>query len=449
MKRWAILCFALLLCLVLAMNCFGILAEEIAIESVSDVAGNDVALDEVDLGLEYLPEELDLEEGELALSEDLFADNVDAGLPHEDALVNNSDEKNSNDDFEIEDGTLVKYKGQDADVVIPDGVTAIGTNAFYCTSDESSIRSVKIPWGVISIGDFSFFGNTGLKTVTIPDSVTTIGEYSFTDCTGLESATVPSSVKSIGSCAFHYYSIDDHSYFALPKLTIYGKAGSYVEEYAGEYYIPFSVISDTTVAPTVKPTATPTVKPTATPTVKPTATPAPTPTVKPRTSLSKAKITVKAQVYSGKAKKPAVTVKLGSVTLKKGTDYTVSYKNNTSIGTASVTVTGKGKYKGTAKATFKIVPKAVTGMTLKAGSNQLTVSWKKNAGVTGYQLQYGLKSDFSSAKKVSVKKASTLKKVLKGLKKGRYYYVRIRAWKTVKEKNYWSAWSAKARAKVK
>ena len=65
--------------------------------------------------------------------------------------------------------------------------------------------------------------------------------------------------------------------------------------------------------------------------------------------------------YDGKAHKPTTTVttkvdgKL--VTLKKGTDYTVKYENNTAAGTATVTVTGKGNYKGTLTKTFKIVEK--------------------------------------------------------------------------------------------
>ena len=61
------------------------------------------------------------------------------------------------------------------------------------------------------------------------------------------------------------------------------------------------------------------------------------------------------QTYTGKALTPAITVKLSNTTLKKDTDYTVSYNNNTKEGTATVTITGKGNYEGTKKATFKIV----------------------------------------------------------------------------------------------
>jgi hypothetical protein len=58
--------------------------------------------------------------------------------------------------------------------------------------------------------------------------------------------------------------------------------------------------------------------------------------------------------YTGKAITPAVTVKLDGKTLKKGTDYTVTYKNNTKVGTATVTITGKGDYSGTITKKFLI-----------------------------------------------------------------------------------------------
>ena len=60
-------------------------------------------------------------------------------------------------------------------------------------------------------------------------------------------------------------------------------------------------------------------------------------------------------VYDGKAKTPTVTVKDGSTTLTKDTHYTVSYSNNTNVGTATVTITGKGNYQGTVDKTFTII----------------------------------------------------------------------------------------------
>ena len=75
-----------------------------------------------------------------------------------------------------------------------------------------------------------------------------------------------------------------------------------------------------------------------------------------RISISKASVTLSTSTYAydGKAKKPGVTVKLNGKTLKNGTDYTVSYSNNTKVGTAKVTITGKGNYTGSVSKTFSI-----------------------------------------------------------------------------------------------
>lgn len=80
--------------------------------------------------------------------------------------------------------------------------------------------------------------------------------------------------------------------------------------------------------------------------------------------LSKAKISaVKAQTYTGKAIKPNVKVTYGSSTLKAGKDYTISYKDNKKVGTATITIKGKGNYTGTIKKTFKINARSVAKLT--------------------------------------------------------------------------------------
>ena len=75
-----------------------------------------------------------------------------------------------------------------------------------------------------------------------------------------------------------------------------------------------------------------------------------------RISISKASVTLSTSTYAydGKAKKPGVTVKLSGKTLKNGTDYTVSYSNNTKVGTAKVTIKGKGNYTGSVSKTYSI-----------------------------------------------------------------------------------------------
>ena len=75
-----------------------------------------------------------------------------------------------------------------------------------------------------------------------------------------------------------------------------------------------------------------------------------------RISISRASVTLSTSTYAydGKAKTPFVTVKVGGKTLKKDTDYTVSYSNNTKVGTATVKITGKGNYTGSVSKTYSI-----------------------------------------------------------------------------------------------
>ncbi|MDO5425981.1 MAG: leucine-rich repeat protein [Eubacteriales bacterium] len=102
-------------------------------------------------------------------------------------------------------------------------------------------------------------------------------------------------------------------------------------------------------------------------------------------NLSGAAVTLSSTsyTYNGKARKPSVTVTYNGVKLTKGTDYTVTYKNNTNIGKATVTVTGKGNYTGTKKATFTI--KVDTKKTYTVGDlkYKITSTSKKTVQVTG------------------------------------------------------------------
>ena len=67
---------------------------------------------------------------------------------------------------------------------------------------RNDIISLSIGDQITSIGDFAFYGCSGLTSVTIPNSVTSIGDYAFSGCSGLTSVTIGSSVTSIGNEAF-------------------------------------------------------------------------------------------------------------------------------------------------------------------------------------------------------------------------------------------------------
>ena len=85
-------------------------------------------------------------------------------------------------------------------VTIPNSVTKIGDGAFWGCS---GLTSIEIPNSVTSIGGFAFEACYGLTSVTIPNSVTSIGQYAFSNCTGLTSIEIPNSVTSIGNDAFY------------------------------------------------------------------------------------------------------------------------------------------------------------------------------------------------------------------------------------------------------
>ncbi len=157
--------------------------------------------------------------------------------------------------------------------------------------------------------------------------------------------------------------------------------------------------------------------------------------------------------YNGKTVTPSVTVKDSKGnTLKKDVDYTVTYpKKRKSIGKYTVTVTFKGNYSGTKKLTFEIVPAKVNLSKVSAGKKQLTATWKTVSGATGYEVQYSTSKKFTkkTTKTVTIKKAKTKKTTIKKLKKGKKYYVKVRAYKTVSGKKIYGAWSAVKSVKVK
>lgn len=106
----------------------------------------------------------------------------------------------------------------------------------------------------------------------------------------------------------------------------------------------------------------------------------------PATSISSAKISdIKTQLYAGKAVTPSVIVTLNGKKLKAGTDYTVSYTNNTKAGaTATVTVVGKGNYTGVVTQNFKIAAVPAKGKVYTVGNlkYKVTKSAYKNGTVS-------------------------------------------------------------------
>ncbi len=169
-------------------------------------------------------------------------------------------------------------------------------------------------------------------------------------------------------------------------------------------------------------------------------------------SISKLKVSLSAKTYTynKKAKKPSVAVKNGKTKLKKGRDYKVAYSNNVKVGTATVKIAGIGNYNGTIKKTFTINPKGTSISKLTKKKKGFKVKWKKQATwTTGYQIQYSTNKNFKSAKTKTIKKTKTTSTTISKLKKKKVYYVRIRTYRKVGKKNYFSSWSKVKKVKTK
>ena len=167
------------------------------------------------------------------------------------------------------------------------------------------------------------------------------------------------------------------------------------------------------------------------------------------------KLAATSYTWDGKAKAPAVTVKVGKSALKKGADYVATYaKGRKDVGKYTVKVAAKGNYSFAAKTlSFVINPKGTSAKAPAASKRALTVKWAKQAKkmssstVTGYQVQVATDKAFKkNLKKVIVKGfEKTSVKVFK-LKSKTVYYVRVRTYKAVGKATYYSSWSTYKKA---
>ena len=151
---------------------------------------------------------------------------------------------------------------------------------------------------------------------------------------------------------------------------------------------------------------------------------------------------ISTKAFTGKNITQSITVKYNGKTLKKGTDYTVSYSSNKKIGTATVKIAGKGSYTGTITKTFKINPAKQEIQKLTAKSKAFFVDWAQKGSATGYEIQYATNSKFTRAKKVTITNNKTDKTTVSKLSGKKKYYVRVRSYTTVKGTKYYGAWSS-------
>ncbi len=156
----------------------------------------------------------------------------------------------------------------------------------------------------------------------------------------------------------------------------------------------------------------------------------------------------KAKYYTGKKRKPGLSLKNGSVKLKKNRDYTVEYKKNKEIGRASLIVRGKGNYRGKRTLHFSIVPRkaSIRKTVRKKKGFQLTLSSKKES--RGYYIQVSSTRSFKGGQTQAYVTPDDHFGI-RGLQKGSTWYVRVRSYVVKKGKTYSSAYSKIKKIKTK
>lgn len=183
----------------------------------------------------------------------------------------------------------------------------------------------------------------------------------------------------------------------------------------------------------------------------------PAPAVQPKVKATlKVALSKTSFTWNGNTQTPNVAVYVNNKVLPR-TKYSLSYSNGRkNVGTYTINVALKNGYSGTAKVSYKIVPKGCSISRLKPQKNAMTVKWKPQTAkmskgrVSGYQIQYSPRKTFLSGfkpKTVKGYKKSSVK--ISGLKSKKTYYVRIRTYMTIAGKNHYSGWSPIKTVKVK
>lgn len=160
--------------------------------------------------------------------------------------VSEADAATSASDFKIEGSSLVRYRGNEKNVSIPDTVEVIKEGAF---EENDNVELVVVPNSVKTIESYAFWGCDSLDTVVLGNGLREVGDYAFAGCTGLEQMTIPSNVKSIGILAFgDCYNmkdisipaetsyIHDTAFDGCYQLTIHCEPGSTADTYAAAFY---------------------------------------------------------------------------------------------------------------------------------------------------------------------------------------------------------------------
>lgn len=150
---------------------------------------------------------------------------------------------------------------------------------------------------------------------------------------------------------------------------------------------------------------------------------------------------VRKTVYTGGKKYADLIVENGTKLLKKGRDYTVTYKNNKNIGIASAVVRGIGNYKGKKTINFYIIPKAASLTVTKQVRSYIKLKFGQVSNISGYTLDFAKDASFSKGlQRFNISKRTL---ILRGIDRGEYYYLRLRTFKIVNGEKIYSKYSKK------
>lgn len=333
-------------------------------------------------------------------------------------------------------------------VSLPQGIRTIGNDAF---ADCWSLQSITIPQSCTRIGDSAFFKCKNLRSISFPSRLTSLEKSAFEGCTSLTDVVVPGNIKYVKKSAFAecdnlinvtlkegveyigefaFSGCENLTKVVIPKsvteigfasltnwtpsyMKIYGYTGTAAEKYAKENKLSF--VSMGTVVPqkiTLNKTS-----------VKMAA--GATGTL--RATISPSGVANKKITWSSSNSSVAAVSSSGKITAKTPGKAVITAK------------TSNGK---TAKCTVTVVPKGTPITKLQSQrSHWLNIQWRADKTVSGYQVQYSTSSGFKNAKSFSVTKNGIRSYTRKDLTGGKRYYVRVRTYKIVSGKKYYSNWS--------
>ncbi len=205
--------------------------------------------------------------------------------------VSEADAVASASDFQTQGSTLVKYRGTEERVTIPDTVEVVGESAF---ENNQKVQFVVIPKSVKRLDAYVFWGCNNLEEVVLGKGLTAVDEYSFAGCTGLKQITIPENIQSIDAQAFAgcvnltdiyipatVTGIAEDAFLNCDNVTIHADEGSVAAQFAQKLAEQKNRDPLVTAAPVQTPTAVSrpdtqaTTEPVSTATPAPVATPVP------------------------------------------------------------------------------------------------------------------------------------------------------------------------------